>query len=97
MPARLRARVALRGWWGRKRPLTGKCAHKYKQPRQAPFAQWQTHRLESSGVIKGPSHRIAHLSPKELLGNVSKGLAAAREETKNERIDWALAPQWCVF
>lgn len=78
--------------------MTGKCAHMYKQPRQAPFAQRQTHRLESSGVIKGPSHRIAHLPPKELLGNVSKGLAATRAEEKKERIGWALGgfPPWSV-
>jgi hypothetical protein len=64
--------------------LTSKSVQKYRRPHQAPFVQWQIHRLDSFSVIKikGPSHSVAHLPPKELPGNVSKGLAATERRLR---------------
>lgn len=74
------------GWLEKEEAIDMKSVHEYKQPHQAPFVQWQIHRLHSFSAIqiKGPSHSVAHLPPKEIPGSVSKGLAATREK-KNGR------------
>lgn len=66
----------LAGWLGKEGIIEMQMhTHVQTTPDEAPFVQWQMHRLDSFTAmkIKGLPHKVADLPPKEPLGYVSKG------------------------